>query len=161
MARREEPNHPAIAALIMALADLEHGRRALASQTTPHTPLPRSRLLLLAGVAKESQEKEKSFWFDGGSSIEWRCVLVRRDKHDLFWGIEQPEQRAEMAAAIADVCGWQPRRMLRALRRIQAATAWCQARAAGRQRAAAEILRQQAGAAAMIEAEAALVALGH
>lgn len=53
-----------------------------------------------------------------------------------------------------------PRRVLRCLRRIQAATAWCRARQAGQQRAAAEIARQQAPWVDQLAAEAAGRALG-
>jgi len=66
---------------------------------------------------------------------------------------------ADLAAMIVKSCGYQPRKILAALRRLQAATAWCYARAEGRKRAAEEILRQQKSALEVLEAEAALQAL--
>lgn len=63
------------------------------------------------------------------------------------------------AVKIINECGGQPRKVLRALRRIQAATAWCYARAEGRKRQAEEILRQQASAVEALEAEAVMQAL--
>lgn len=53
----------------------------------------------------------------------------------------------ESAEAICASCKWQPRLILRSLRRIESAIRWCEARAAGRKRAAEEILRQQKAAA--------------
>ena len=68
--------------------------------------------------------------------------------------------RFRTSDSLLAVCGHQPRKVLRCLRRIQAATAWCYARAEGRKRAAEEILRQQQGAADTLKAEAAMQALG-
>jgi hypothetical protein len=65
----------------------------------------------------------------------------------------------EVARRIGNACGWQPRKVLRALRRLQAIAAWCRARRAGLERAAQEILRQQARAMEQLEAEAAMAAL--
>jgi hypothetical protein len=70
--------------------------------------------------------------------------------------MDSPRDSAEQ---ILKLLGYQPRNVLRALRRIQAATAWCQARAQGRRRAAREILHQQRAAAAILEAEVAIRAL--
>ncbi len=61
--------------------------------------------------------------------------------------------------AILQLTGCQPRLVLRAIRRIQAATAWCKTRTESRKRAAQEILRQQQGALSALEAEAAMQAL--
>lgn len=63
------------------------------------------------------------------------------------------------AIRIINECRGQPRKVLRALRRIQAAAAWCYARAEGRKRQAEEILRQQATAVEALKAEAVMQAL--
>ena len=60
---------------------------------------------------------------------------------------------------ILELTGRQPRKLLRALRRIEAATAWCHARVASRQRMAEEILRQQAAYDETLQAELAMQAL--
>ena len=60
---------------------------------------------------------------------------------------------------ILELTGRQPRKLLRALRRIEAATAWCHARMASRQRMAEEILRQQAAYDETLQAELAMQAL--
>jgi ABC-type nitrate/sulfonate/bicarbonate transport system substrate-binding protein len=76
--------------------------------------------------------------------------------HGKFFSLSYVEGTAE---ALGSKAGWQPRLVLRAVRRLQAAAAWCRARAAGRQRAAQEILRQQSKAVEALEAEAILANL--
>ena len=74
-------------------------------------------------------------------------------------GIPMTVDSLTIVQRIIDRSGAHPRRLLRALRRIEAATAWCYARAEGRKRMAEEILRQQAKARETLEAEAAIRAL--
>jgi hypothetical protein len=67
--------------------------------------------------------------------------------------VAYPERVVEV---LREDTGQHPRDLLRALRRIQAAAAWCRARTAGLQRALEEVARQQARAVEALETEAAV-----
>lgn len=67
---------------------------------------------------------------------EWEAASIYRINKDPY----------SAAEAICEACKWQPRLILRSLRRIEAAIRWCEARAAGRKRASEEIRRQQKAA---------------
>ncbi len=111
--------------------------------TTPQTPRPRLRQFhIVPGLVIWPYPDQK-----------WSRISVARDTRSIM---DSPRDSAEQ---ILKLLGYQPRKVLRALRRIQAATAWCQARAQGRRRAAREILHQQRAAAAILEAEVAIRAL--
>lgn len=126
-----------------ALADLEEAVNKIKQNTSPATPLPRVRRFeIVAG---------KITW---PNQDDLRSIAL--GKTTLFLG---DWNRIYACKTLLEACEYQPRLILRALRRIQAATAWCEARAEGRQRAAEEILRQQARAVEALEAEAAMLAL--
>ena len=116
---------------------LHEAANGLRKKIVPRTPLPRPR----------------AFWIVPGQ-VAWPYqddldrVSVR--------GYGEVCTTARTAERIAELCGFQPRRILRALRRIQAAEAWCRARIEGRRRAAEEIVRQQARAVSVLEAEIAM-----
>jgi hypothetical protein len=76
------------------------------------------------------------------------------------WLLGAPTNRFWVALALGDMLGWQPRAVLRTARRIRAAAAWCRARRAGRERAAAELTAQQRPAASAIAAELVGAGLG-
>jgi hypothetical protein len=116
-----------------ALNDLVQAALALEKPTYPQTPLPRPRQFTLVG----------------GYTWEWNDSYIRRGDGKMIW-------LATGAEGLARICGYQPRRVLRLLRRIQAATAWCEARRQGRERQAQEILRQQMKALEVLEAESAM-----
>lgn len=61
-----------------------------------------------------------------------------------------------VASRIFMACKYQPRLILRAIHRIHAAIAWCEARAEGRRRAVQELLRQQGRAVERLETLAAM-----
>jgi hypothetical protein len=126
-----------------ALADLEAAANKMKQNTSPVTPLPRVRRFeIVAGkITWPNQDELRSMFALGKTTFlgDWNRKYVIKN--------------------IIEACGGQPRLILRALRRIQAATAWCEARAEGRQRAAEEILRQQARAVEALEVEAAMLAL--
>lgn len=86
-----------------------------------------------------------------------------KTRRESGWKIGEIEHykgtRERVAELICYACKWQPRLILRAVRRIEAATRWCEARAAGRKRAAEEILRQQAEAEEKLAAMAAIDAM--
>jgi len=133
--------------LSAALDDLEAAAKKLTAATTPQTPLPRPREFIFISRGKE----KKVVWpaFDGGkywlNHITHPGAILGYSTH--------------ARAYILSLAQYQPRLILRALRRIQAATAWCEARAEGRRRQAEEILRQQQKAVEALEAEAAMLAL--
>lgn len=96
--------------------------------------------------------RPRTFCFAPG--LVWPCYNTRSDPSISFpsglSGMAALEiyswKRDEAVAAICDACKWQPKLILRALRRIEAATRWCEARAAGRKRAAEGMRRQQMAA---------------
>ena len=130
-----------------AFADLEAAAKKLQASTVPGTPLPRFREFVFA-----SRGKEKVSWpgSNGEKNPVPSYIRVPGDGWAPF---------SSGAEAIAAMASHQPRLILRALRRIQAATAWCEARAEGRRRAAEEILRQQQEAVETLETEVAMQAL--
>jgi hypothetical protein len=118
-----------------ALNELKRAASALEAPTYPQTPLPRP----------------KQFPLVGGYVWEWRngggYTIIRERRGQDTW-LERSG-----AVVLVRACGYQPRQVLRLLRRIQAATAWCEARRQGRERLAQEILRQQKKALEALEAE--------
>ncbi len=102
--------------------------------------------------------------FELGGGLYW----PRREGREPSWhtlggpqgvriqtGYELGEAQTEAAEALCEHLRWRPRAILRAVRRMQAATAWCRKRKEGMQREAANILRQQAGAVRLMSAEVA------
>lgn len=126
-----------------AVNDLLEAASGLEKQTVPATALPRGREFVIASTVTWPG------WRGNHTLPRGKVYMYQhfRLNHD-----ERNEHNASLT--ITRATEGQPRKVLRALRRIQAATAWCQARTAGRQRQAQEILRQQAGAAEILEAEA-------
>jgi hypothetical protein len=130
-----------------AITALDRAVNQLEQNTVPSTPMPRHRVFhithnIVWPVAWDGKPSWKTIYFEASKkscSIEYECKTV--------------------ASNIAKSCGYQPRKILAVLRRLQAATAWCEARAEGRRRMAEEILRQQAGAVEALSAEAAMLAL--
>ncbi len=114
------------------VARLEQAISDMLNPTFPQTPLPRPRFFAITPtIIWPFQEKN-------GTKILWASVAHtdggRRESVDLpspqFWDI------------MWEYCT-SPTRGLRVLMRLQAARAWCQARAEGRRRAAQEVLRQR------------------
>jgi len=118
-----------------ALEDLNSAAEKMVAQTTPATPMPRPRIFIIC------------------ETVSW--PVLRSDSPLRYrvtsWCVS--------SGKIVVGCKKQPRLILRAIRRIQAATAWCEARTEGRRRQAEEILRQQSAAVEALEAEAAMLAL--
>lgn len=140
--------------LAAAIADLEAAAKRMTEKTEPVTALPRPRkFVFIAHHGKEivwpGSTKNKAI-FD-------RFDLSKAGSNSYYWN--ECSNEKYVPDAILTVAGYQPHLILRALRRIQAATAWCNARAEGRQRQAEEILRQQRKAVEALEAEATLTAL--
>lgn len=124
---------------------LDAARRLENLETDPKVPRPRPRTFYFGAGWRWPSRKHGVAWdtaerWDGGHV---GGIL------GLYW----------LAPSLWNDLGGQPRRVLRALRRIQAATAWCEARMEGMRQAAAEIVRQQQAAEDALQAEAALQAL--
>jgi len=132
-----------------ALRELGSAVKVMVRPTFPATSEPRPRIfsfsdgLLWPYVAK--------------GKVSWN-KFHRPDEY-YFYSIGGEFCDRRSVIKIINECGGQPRKVLRALRRIRAATAWCYARAEGRKRQAEEILRQQASAVEALEAEAVMQAL--
>ncbi len=134
-----------------ALKKLYSAVKELTKDTTPITPMPRPRVFFLAeGITWPLVRNQKIMWTD--TRVTKRASLGADPLHASLMFVAT-------ADFVLDACGHQPRLIHRALRRIQAATAWCEARTEGRRRQAAEILRQQARAVYALDAEVALEVL--
>lgn len=129
-----------------AITALDRAVNQLEQNTVPSTPMPRHRVFHIT---------HNIVW-----PVVWngkpRWKTIRISKHSTY-SIEY--ECKKIASNIVESCGYQPRKILAVLRRLQAATAWCEARAEGRRRMAEEILRQQANAVEALNAEAAMLAL--
>ncbi len=109
---------------------LHEAYKQLSATTTPPVSMPRAR----------------KFWF-----TPRHCYPYFENEQPCFdrvavgkscdWFYEQGNKG--LAEDICKACNWQPRKILRAVRRIAAAAEWCRKRAEGRKRHAEEILRQQ------------------
>lgn len=138
-------------AMFAALNGLLGAVAALIAPIAPEVPMPRSRTWrLMADVMRVGAVAGVA----GGPHLEIRSPD----------GAAQPQslivQRWNADVVVRDLikkCGGQPRRIARAIAVLRAATAWCEARRAGRERAAAEVVRQQARWADIVAAEAAMV----
>lgn len=134
-----------------AIAALDRAVNQLKQSTVPRTAMPRPRVFHITRNVVWPQVR------DTGTEPYWKILYFEESRKGR--SIEWEYMHREAAEMIARSCGYQPRKILAALRRLQAAAAWCYARAEGRKRAAEEILRQQASALEILEAEAALQAL--
>lgn len=133
--------------IIAALEELRAAVGRLVKKTSPATPEPRPRIFHFGHYTWPS------IYSDGP---HWGVIYSPSKKESLY--INDWNRPFAVSQIIAG-CDHQPRLILRALRRIQAATAWCEARTEGRKRQAEEILRQQQAAVEALEAEAAMLAL--
>jgi len=125
-----------------ALCDLRTAALLVDTNTKPTTPAPRPRQ------------------FAFSPHVLWPAIVANR----VYWHhVRCPFGSFPLPSGVLDVsvsveimkdCGHQPRLVLRALRRIQAATAWCMARRQGRLRAAAQIMQAQQRHAEVLDAEA-------
>lgn len=142
-----------------ALRDLDRARGEMQASTFPQTPLPRPRTFVLISRVRGPNYRDCVVvwpYIDHDGQVRWDCIAAVNERGVLyskyFGNYSVPEELVELA-------GGQPRQVLKLLRRIQAAAAWCRARRKGRERAAQEILRQQARWAEVLEAEAVLLGL--
>lgn len=129
-----------------ALADLAEAVRELRAPTVPRVPMPRPKLFCFTRRVR---------WplIERTVDVAWDVAVFSAANYPLN-GF-----RHALADRILDDCEYNPRLVLRAIRRIQAATAWCRARAEGRKRAARELRRQQSKFFDALDAHEALSAL--
>jgi len=142
-------------AMRMAIGHLCAAAESLHQHTAPQTPLPRPRnwtigrqnaramRLHIADLAILTVEIPA--WGDNG-------ILEINPGGNADIG--------RVAVILCEQLGYKPRLVLRAIRRIEAATAWAQRRVEGRRRQAEHILGAQAGAQEQIDAMAVLDAIG-
>jgi hypothetical protein len=134
-----------------ALYELKQAADRMTIEIRPLVPLPRPRQFEIA---------PGMFWPMIAENIRWTVIVNSSTKsyHHLpsskRWATEKGA-----AEAVLKACRYRPRLILRSLRRIQAAAAWCEARYQGRLRMAEEILRSQRAAVEALEAEAAMAVL--
>ncbi len=133
-----------------ALKELSFAVKVMKEPTFPATSEPRPRIFRFTDGLSWP-------YVTGSGEVRWNTFRQHDETHVFFFD-DGPSLRSG-AKKIINACGCQPAKILRALRRIQAATAWCYARAEGRKRQAEEILRQQATAVEALKAEAAMQAL--
>jgi len=135
----------------IALRELGSAVKVMVRPTFPATEYPRPRIF------RFSDNLLWPYVDVAKGEINWN-KFHRPDEY-YFYSIGGEFVDRRSVIKIINECGCQPAKILRALRRIRAATAWCYARAEGRKRQAEEILRQQASAVEALEAEAAMQAL--
>lgn len=136
-----------------ALKDLAIAVDHLRQDTFPFTPLPNFR---------EFEIVDGLIWPEINKQIGKVYPYDMRGKYNSRFscGFKDARERVELAQMIVKMAQGQPKKVLKAVRRIQAATAWCYSRAEGRKRMAEEILRQQAKAKELLEIEIALRIIG-
>lgn len=132
-----------------ALRELGSAVKVMVGPTFPATEPPRPRIFSFSGGL---------FWpYVTKGEVSWKKFYCPGEYYLFTFGDDFCDRRSVIK--IINVCGCQPAKILRALRRIQAATAWCYARAEGRKRQAEEILKQQKNAMEILEAEKVMIAL--
>ena len=110
------------------LTELRSAIYELRQQTIPHTPLPRPKVFKLFN--------DEIIW--PHRSDDLYTIRVGDRDYDFEYGVEY-----HVVEKICKVCKYQPAKILKVIRRLEAATEWCKRRTEGRRRAAEEILKQQ------------------
>jgi len=129
-----------------ALCELKEAAQKMVEDTVPATPLPRPRrFVFVRGVEYPYINKK--------GEPNWESVKVGGNEGYLPGSISY---YCNVTHDIAARTQFKPRNVLRAIRRIQAATEWCKARHKGRLRAAKEVVKQQKKAYEILEAELAI-----
>lgn len=129
--------------LTEAVRGLPDAVKVLLKPTFPPTPLPRPKIFRFGPFT----------WPYINNDQEWRFENVAKEggKYSIY---DSPQFFVNHMLVLGD-----PQSTKEALRALRAATAWCYARAAGRQRAAKNKMSQENKARDRLEAEAALLAL--
>lgn len=130
--------HEAIVLIKDALEDLHLAVCEMLGQTKPSTPQPRARIFTI--LRKGNSTYTWPVTRDSGVPVWDRMVYAVKGNTYDHPSLRLADSTAE---SLVTVCQYQPHLILVALRRLEACANWCRSRAAGRQRAAEEILRQQ------------------
>lgn len=132
----------------LALKELVNAAEELTTETSPTTPLPRFREFIFI-----EKNEEKVSW----PGRDWEGYYL---PEYFYTPIDKACSNINITCiSILRLSGGQSRLILKALRRIQAATEWCKARTEGRKRAAEEIRKQQQKFADELDAEIVFSAL--
>ncbi len=116
------------------LKELYQADEEILKQTHPPTPRPRfRRFRFTKNITFPAFEV-----LERGDGYRWRTSIWHCANEHWYY-----LDYRDAAEAICNDCKWQPRLILRAICRIEAAIAWCRKRREGRLREAEEILRQQ------------------
>jgi|GEM_PF-3466947 len=115
----------------LKLNELRQAIYELQKRTVPYTPLPRPKIFRL--------------FDDADVQIVWPSNLdnlytirIKNSEYSFQFNIT-----IYLIEKVCIACKYQPAKVLKFVRRIDAAIEWCRRRAEGRRRAAEEILRQQ------------------
>ncbi len=131
------------------VASLEQAIGDMLADTFPQTSPPRPRFFAITPTIIWPFRGKKS------TDIEWKSVAYTADGCKESIGLTSYIFRD----IILEYCT-SPTRGLRVLMQLQAARAWCQARAEGRRRAAQEVLRQQRASIEKLQAIQVLETMG-
>jgi len=119
-------------------AKLRELRRAiyeLQQHTVPYTPLPRPKVFKLF-----DDGNVQIIWPSRLSNLSDGLYTIRIGDYEYSF---QYSVEIYPVRKICEACGYQPAKILKVIRRIDAAIEWCKRRTEGRKRAAEEILKQQ------------------
>lgn len=114
--------------------NFEDAVASMLEETQPFTPIPKPRVFMITPEVT---------WpcISSDGRVDWLyCVRKDTPKHG---GYLLALYLNDLEVVVIEESGGQPRKLLRFIRHIQAATSWCLARQAGRERAAADMLRQR------------------
>jgi hypothetical protein len=134
----------AVSLIRKALNALSLAEAEMLAPTHPKTQLGRFRKYIIA--ANQKLGKHVS-WpvFDSAGSYKPTCFHFGSEILNYSGSYVNT-----VAYSLFEISKGHPRRILRVINNIQATTNWCSMRAAGRKRAAEEIIRQQAKAAQVL-----------
>jgi len=118
------------------LIELRKAIDELLEETIPHTPLPHSKTFKLLDEGTDRQIVWPAY------PDRWDEIQVCYfDKYSTFYlGYTDYDYKAKL---ICKLCNYDSQKVLKLIRRLEAAIEWCKKRTEGRKRAAEEILKQQ------------------
>jgi hypothetical protein len=121
-----------------ALSELNQAYKHLIEATVPQTPLPRGKQFRIDRVAVIRMEPGEQ------DASEIQFVEPSYGLQNNSWWSMLPGLNSDyLARLLVQQLGFQPSRLMHAIRAIEQATQWCRDRRCGRERAAQEILQQQ------------------
>lgn len=134
------------------LAKLYEAELSLLLDTQPHTPMCRFRIF-------EWIPKIVIWERDAHFKSKFTVQVLSNASSSTTYHYAPSVLRRELAARLLQLAKYQPRKVLKIISNIKRTADWCEARAAGRIRAAEEITKQQEAAVKRLEEEAAMLVL--